>query len=408
MAKLTRRSVIAGLTAASVSPWRASARETWDVIVVGAGVFGAWTAEKLRREGQRVLLIDAWGPGNTRATSGGESRMTRGGYGADSVYTEMSLQSLEDWKRLSADASLPLFHNVGVLAFFGGPNDYASESYATMSELNIPVEQLGRDDLAKRWPQVNWSDIEFGLHEPSFGALMARRSVAQLVKTFTDNGGTYRQAEILPSKGDGPIEQLRTRSGETLEAGAYVFACGPWLTKLFPNLLGNRLFVTKQEVFYFRPSAGDSRFAPAALPGWADFSGNSILYGFPDLESRGFKIANDGHGPRINPDANDRLPDAAGLAEVRDYMAMRFPGLNGAPLSEARVCQYENSANGDFLIDRHPNSPNTVLVGMGSGHGFKHGPAVGAHAAALVLGDNPPHERFSLETKATRQQRAVH
>lgn len=408
MGKPTRRSVMAGLVAAPLAGLPAHAQTVWDVIVVGAGVFGAWTAEKLQRKGQRVLLVDAWGPGHARATSGGESRMTRGGYGADNIYTTMAYESLEDWRRLSADARLPLFHNIGVLAFFGSENDYASESYNTMQAQGIPVERLERRALEARWPKVDWSGVSFGLHEPTFGALMARRGVAQVVQTFVENGGEYRQAEILPPNADKPVLRLNTATGETLEAGTYVFACGPWLAKLFPHLLGSRLFVTKQEVFYFRPPAGDNSFLPAYLPGWADFSGSSILYGFPDLESRGFKIADDGHGPRIDPDRNDRMPDAAGLKAVRDYMAMRFPALKGAPLSEARVCQYENSANGDLLIDRHPENSKVILVGMGSGHGFKHGPAVGERAAGLALGTEATHQRFSLATKQSEQKRAVH
>ena len=140
-------------------------------------------------------------------------------------------------------------------------------------------------------------------------------------------------------------------------------------------------------MFFFRPEAGDERFGPDALPGWADFNAGDIFYGFPDLEGRGFKIAHDLHGPPIDPDEGDRTPSPAALAEVRAYMERRFPGLRGAPLSEARVCQYENSANGDLLIDCAPGPcPTSLLVGAGSGHGFKHGPAVGAYAARLRHG----------------------
>jgi glycine/D-amino acid oxidase-like deaminating enzyme len=196
---------------------------------------------------------------------------------------------------------------------------------------------------------------------------------------------------------------------EKLCADRFVFACGPWLPKLFPDLLGRRIFPTRQEVFFFRPPAGDGRFGLGALPGWADFNAGDIFYGCPDLEGRGFKIAHDLHGPPIDPDLGDRSPSPAALAEARAYMERRFPGLRGAPLNEARVCQYENSANGDFLIDRHPDRPNVALVGAGSGHGFKHGPAVGAYAARLV-GDSlaDPEPRFSIASKGERQDRSVH
>jgi len=194
-----------------------------------------------------------------------------------------------------------------------------------------------------------------------------------------------------------------------LSASRFVFACGPWLPKVFPEILGQRIFPTRQEVFFFAPPAGDPSFEPAHLPGWADFNDGDIFYGMPDLESRGFKVAHDQHGPPIDPDVGDRIPTPKAIADVREYMKRRFPAVADRPLVEARVCQYENSSNGDFLIDRHPQFENVVLVGAGSGHGFKHGPAVGRYAAGLVNGTNKSVEaRFSLQSKAEKQRRDVH
>jgi glycine/D-amino acid oxidase-like deaminating enzyme len=333
--------------------------------------------------------------------------MTRGGYGPDEIYTRMAWASLDEWRALSARAELPIFHPAGVLIFFHREEAYATGSLAVHRRLGLPIEQVGPAELARRWPQVDWSGIAFGLHEPDFGALMARRSVQTLVEEFVRAGGEYRRAAIAPPAGSARLGFLVAGSGERLEAERFVFACGPWLPKLFPAILGNRIFPTRQEIFFFTPPAGDGRFGAASLPGWADFDGD-FYYGFPDLEGRGFKIANDRHGPPADPDTLDRRPSEMGIADVRAYMARRFPALAGAPLSEARVCQYENSANGDFLIDRHPEWNNVLLVGGGSGHGFKHGPEVGRLAADLVLGRGAVEPRFSLATKATEQRRSVH
>jgi glycine/D-amino acid oxidase-like deaminating enzyme len=145
------------------------------------------------------------------------------------------------------------------------------------------------------------------------------------------------------------------------------------------------------------------------MPGWADFNGGDVYYGFPDLESRGVKFAHDTHGIVVDPDTQSRAPTRAALDEIIAFRDRRFPLLRGAPLTEARVCQYENSSNGDFLIDRHPDMANVVLVGGGSGHGFKHGPEVGRLAAALVSGGARQAEpRFALATKAEAQKREVH
>jgi sarcosine oxidase len=313
-----------------------------------------------------------------------------------------------------------VFHTTGVLFFSAAEDEYMTSSIAVNRRLGLPVEVMDRGQLAARYPAIDFAGVAIGFLEPRFGVLMARRAVQTLVAEFVRAGGTYVQARVRgpelkkegrasTSSAQTELERLNTENGETISAGSYVFAAGPWLPKLFPALLGKRIFPTRQEVFYFAPPAGDARFLPGRLPGWADFNQGDIFYGMPDLEARGFKIAHDAHGPSMDPDAGDRLPSPAQLERVRTYLARRFPAIARAPLNEARVCQYENSANGDFLIDRHPDWNNVVLAGGGSGHGFKHGPEVGRYAAALATDTlAAPEPRFSLASKGERQERAVH
>jgi monomeric sarcosine oxidase len=413
MPPVTRRTALVGAAAALAAPALVRAQSLGGgarVVVVGAGVFGAWTAEHLRRAGAKVLLLDAWGPAHARASSGGESRMTRAAYGRDEVYTRMALDSLAEWKALSARSELPLFHPHGVLFFASGPDAQIADSAAVHRRLGLPSEVLTPAEMRRRFPQIDFTGVTVGIYEPQFGALMARRAVQELVASYIPTGGLYEREAVLPpiASGNG-LRAVRTRSGRTIEADAFVFACGPWLPKLFPTLLGGRIFPTRQEIFFFAPEPGDSRYLPDRFPGWADFNNGDVYYGFPDLEARGFKIAHDAHGPAMDPDLGDRVPSAQALADVRAFMARRFPALAGRPLSEARVCQYENSANGDFLIDRHPQMTNVLLVGGGSGHGFKHGPAVGRYAAELLTGKLvQPEPRFSLATKGKTQRRDVH
>jgi monomeric sarcosine oxidase len=418
MTRINRRTLIvssAAAVAAASLPKGGEARSRApapdaDTIVIGAGVFGAWTAARLRDAGKDVMLIDAWGPAHARASSGGESRLTRGSYGADEVYTRMALDSLTEWRALSARAGLPIFHPLGILFFFPEADPFLDQTMAVHRRLGLPTELLDAAAMRRRFPQIDFTGVAAGVYEPQFGALMARRSVQTLVAEFVAHGGRYRQAQVQAPAGSGrALSHITTASGETLRANRFVFACGPWLGRVFPDLLGRRIFPTRQEVFFFAPAPGDTRFEAGRLPGWADFNGGDIYYGFPDLEGRGFKIAHDAHGAPIDPDTGDRTPSPEALADVRAFMARRFPALAGRPLSESRVCQYENSSNGDFLIDRHPGYDNVVLVGGGSGHGFKHGPAVGRYAADLLLGTlAAPEPRFSLATKAEGQARAVH
>ena len=379
------------------------------IVVVGAGVFGAWTAVHLLRAGHRVTLVDAWGPAHSRASSGGESRLTRGAYGKDDVYTRMAFDSLKEWKALSAISGLPVFHDCGILFFFPTEEPYVSDSLAAHKAMGIETRALNRTAMSRKFPMIDFAGIEIGLYEPAFGALMARRAVQMLVDAFDQRGGTYLEAFVRPPSAAGAaLKELNLSDGSKLTADRFVFAAGPWLPKLFPDVIGPRILPTRQEVFYFAPPAGDRRFLPAAMPGWADFNGGDIFYGFPDLEGRGVKFAHDQHGVEVDPDTQSRRPTDAALAEIVAFRDRRFPALRGAPLIGAEVCQYENSSNGDFLIDIHPALTNVLLVGGGSGHGFKHGPEVGRYAAARLFGAVKPQPRFSLATKSETHRREVH
>jgi len=377
----------------------------YDVAVIGAGVFGAWTAWHLGRRGQRVLLADAYGPGNARASSAGESRIIRMGYGADELYTRWSLRSLAQWKEFFATTRQALFHETGVLWLAGKEDARVRQSAETLRRCGVAVEELSRSELERRYPQIGLHGITNGLLEPHSGVLMARRAVAEVVGDAIKRGVEYRVAHIAEPHAAGAIGAVKTSSGERIEAGAFVFACGAWLGKIFPDVLGSRIFPSRQEVFFFGVPAGDARFAPPALPTWL-FQEDEI-YGMPDLESRGLKIAVDRHGERVDPDTQSRLASAEGAEEARRFVEQRFPGLRGAPIVETRVCQYENTWNGDFLIDRHPEMENVWFVGGGSGHGFKHGPAVGEYVAQRILEGGAKEERFSLASKETVQRRSV-
>ena len=378
---------------------------TWDVAVIGAGCFGAWTALSLRRKGFSVVLVDKYGPANARSSSGGESRIIRMGYGPDELYTRMALGSLGAWQRLADETREPLFHRTGVLWLARAGDRYTADTLATLERVGVPYEALDAPAIRARYPQFVLDDDVWGIFEPESGALMARRAVQAVVREAVRAGVDYRAAAVAPPEPRGRLPAVRSGDGAEIAAGAFVFACGPWLPRVFPALLGARIFPTRQEVFFFGPPPGDERFAPPRMPTWIDFGAE--IYGLPDLESRGFKLGPDRHGGPIDPDLDERLVAAASVERVRSFLARRFPALAAAPLVEARVCQYENTSNGDFLIDRHPDAGNAWLAGGGSGHGFKHGPAVGEYVAERLAGDGTPEPRFGLATKRAVKQRAV-
>lgn len=176
------------------------------------------------------------------------------------------------------------------------------------------------------------------------------------------------------------------------------------MPQVFPDVIGRRIVATRQEVFFFATPAGDTRYDFGALPVWVHV-GERLVYGVPAHERRGLKVADDTAGEEVDPTAMERVPSAAGLASARAILRQRFPALADAPLVEARVCQYEASTDGHYLVDRHPQFENVWLVGGGSGHGFKMGPAIGEHVAALVQGRAAVHPLFAYGRLRPRPNR---
>jgi sarcosine oxidase len=380
----------------------------YEVAVIGAGCFGAWCAWHLTRARRRVLLVDAYGPGNNRSSSGGETRIIRMGYGADEIYTHSSLRSLERWRSLFRETEPSLFRETGVLWLAPPEHGPTLDTVTTLARLGVAHEVLDPADLRQRYPQMALEEGTWGLLEPQSGVLMARRAVQTVVDDAVRRGCDLQRVAALPLAAPlaRVLDHVSTESGAPLVADHFVFACGPWLPKLLPDVLGERIFPTRQEVFFFGTPPGDRRFSPEALPTWIDF-GIHEAYGMPDLDGRGFKVAPDRHGPAFDPDHGDRLVPAESVSRVREFLARRFPALAEAPLLETRVCQYENTSSGDFVIDRHPTLENVWIAGGGSGHGFKHGPAVGEQLARQLLEGAPAEPRYALSAKDSRQKRVV-
>ena len=379
-----------------------------DVVVIGAGVFGAWTAHHLAKGGASVTLVDAYGPGNSRSSSGDESRILRCGYGPDEIYSHFARRSREIWRELEAehDPALPFWHPCGMLWTATTDDSYLAQTLATLERGHFSVERLDRSALRRRYPQFEPGEVVRAMLEPDAGVLMARRSIQVLAADLSRRGVRVVRARAVPPTVRGAVESIQLTDGTGLSARSYVFACGAWLSGMFPAVLGPKITPTRQVVMYFGTPPGDEHFVAARMPAWIDFG--TGMYTIPDLEGRGVKVGIDTHGPRFDPDTGDRTLDAASIDAARAWLRRRIPVLADAPLVESRVCQYENTSNGDFLIDRHPELANVWLVGGGSGHGFKHGPAVGEEAARLVLTGRDAHPRFALATKGAEARRAVY
>lgn len=364
-----------------------------DVVVVGAGAFGAWTALSLQRAGARVTLVDAWGPGNARASSGGETRAIRCTYGGERIYSRWTARAFELWREAEAQWGVKLLQVTGALWLCGDDDGYVRASLPHLAELGLAIERLEPNDASRRYPQISFDGVAHAYFEEQAGTLFARRACAAVTDAFLREGGAYRCAQVRPERiANAALAGVALSDGSRLEADAFVFACGPWLAKLFPDVLG-ALAVSRQEVHYFGTPPGPS-FTEAALPIWVDLQLG--YYGLPASERRGFKLAGDDRGPAFDATAGDRRPTDECVEASRRFLARRFPELANAPLLEHRVCQYTNTPDGHLVVDRHPGAANVWLVGGGSGHGFKLGPALGEVVARWVHDGEPADPQLAI------------
>lgn len=381
---------------------------TWDVAVVGAGVFGAWTAYEMSKSGKKVLLLDGYGTANPLSSSGAESRIMRTAYGANETYTRFACESLPAWMELFRASGLDpycLFLKTGVLWLGKREGDLLAASREAMSKFGVRFEVLVEDEIRKRYPWIDpGSEVE-AILEPDAGVLLAEKCVRTVVQAARQRGVAFLQEAVQVPIAD--PSDIRTDSGIPIEADIYVFACGAWLPKVFPTLLGKTIRPTKQEHFFFAVPPGSRDFSPQQMPAWIDDTDPKMPYGLPEIGGQGVKMGFHRLGPPFDPDTGDRSVSPQAVEEARSYLEARFPTLKDAPLIASKVCQYENSPTGEFLIDRHPDFPNVWFVGGGSGHGFKHGPAVGAYVAGRALGLLPEHQPFTLAAANPTHQRAV-
>lgn len=366
------------------------------IAVIGAGAFGGWTAHHLLKKGYDVTLLDVFGPGNSRASSGGDSRVIRGIYGEDKIYVDLVARSFKLWKRYQKQWQQSLYFPTGALWFFQVDDTYAQKSLPIVNQAGLKSEQLSKKEVEKKFPQIDLNGLKSFYFEHEAGYLPARHCCQVVLENFVKRGGEYKQLAVEPGKIlNNKLTELILSDGSKLNADSYVFACGPWLSKIFPNALKDIITPTRQEVFFFGTPYGDSSLFESNMPVWVDF-GKKIWYGIPGADWRGFKVADDTRGAEFDPTSGDRTASETGLESARNYLAKRFPSMKDAPLLESRVCQYENSPDGNYIIDKHPEAENTWVIGGGSGHGFKLGPALGEFVADRVIGNKRIDPFFAL------------
>jgi glycine/D-amino acid oxidase-like deaminating enzyme len=277
------------------------------------------------------------------------------------------------------------------------PNEPVAQYEAeqrVFTKLRIPFELLTADECRKRWPQGGFDGDIRAFYEPRAGTVKARESIIAATENFVAKGGRTQIAMAAPGDAaGGKLASLRLSDGSSLSTGIAIFACGPWLPTVLPDVLTNYIQRVRSEIFYVGSPPGDLSYHWERFPNIWNGGGG---YSLSDVDY-GYKVA---PGMRaslpIDPDHDERIVSPIMEDMARRFVAHRAPGLVGQPMVASRVCSLENSDNEHFIIDIHPAYSNLWIAGGGSGHGFKMGPVTGEYIADRVLGIADPAEEKAL------------
>jgi glycine/D-amino acid oxidase-like deaminating enzyme len=377
---------------------RAATATAAEIVVVGAGAFGGWTALYLREMGHSVTLIDQYGPGNARATSGGESRQIRAVYGEREIYTRWVLQAFDRWQAREAEWGKKLFYRTGQLSLAPQWTKELLETRQVFDRLGVKYDIVKPDDLARQYPQMNTRGIEAAMSTPSTGVLKAREGCVAVAQAFEKKGGRFVTAKVeLGTRAGNALQDVALSTGRRVPAQSFVFACGPWLPKVFPSVMKNKLATPRRAVFFYGTPPGDHRFTWPNFPTWSVDN----AYGFPCIEGRGFKVVPTFERELVDPDTQQHALTPDELRKGRAFADKWFPALAQQPLVDSRICQREDSVDDHFIVQQHPELANVWIVGGGSGHGYKHGIMLGDYVAHRVVGnDTQPELAATFALKA--------
>lgn len=376
-----------------------------DVVVVGAGNFGAWTALNLQRGGMNVLLVDQYGPGNSRSASGGETRGVRSSYGGRETglqWAEWAIRSMQKWKEWDeqyTDAMLPrLYYETGDLIMRDELSFSMEMSMENWDTLGHGYELLTPDEVRYRWPQIHTPGMEYATYEPSAGVVRARRAIESVARVFQQEGGKILITKAAHGDVDGrTLQNVHLANGDRLEAGLFVYATGAWFHLFLPELLGKRYSANAiGHVYYFSTPPGDDSYQWPNCPSY----GVPGCTGWPALpgDNRGFRIRTGGDRGD-DPDTSRRWIPEDRHARPREILADFFPALAQRVINETRACHYCSTVSRNFLIDTHPDLDNVWLAGGGQAESFKQGPVLGEYIAGRIFGtenDAELNESFRL------------
>jgi sarcosine oxidase len=360
---------------------------TFDVIVLGLGAMGSAAAAHLAGRGQRVLGLDQFTSPHDHGSTHGRSRVIRQAYYEDPAYVPLLLRTYELWRELERTSGKQLLTVTGGLMLGAADSAVVSGSLRSARRHGLAHELLDAKEIRKRFPQFSPEPDTVALFEQNGGFVRPEECVRSHLDEAARRGATLHfEDEVLSWNADSNRVRVNTRRGG-YEAGQLVICAGPWTSKVLADL-ALPLKVERQVQFWFEPVGGIEPFLPERFPIWLwETRDGAHPYGLPacDGPDEGVKVAlhHGGIHPICAPDTIERNISDDEIAKAREYISARVPALTGRCV-RAVTCMYTNTPDEHFLIDRHPQLANVVIVSACSGHGFKFCPVIGEIVADLI------------------------
>ncbi len=367
----------------------------FDTIVVGLGAMGGATLHQLARRGGAVLGIDRFAPPHDHGSSHGDTRITRLAIGEGDHLTPLVQRSHQLWRQIEAEADADLFTVNGELIISSPARtatthveNFFEHTLAAARDHGIAHERLDAGDIRRRFPQFAVRDNETGYYEPGAGFVRVERALRAQLDLASRHGAQIHTGETFTGwrREAGGVRVTTDKAAYT--AGKLILAAGPWMPQLLGRDFAGLFRVLRQVLFWFEVSRNFDRFVPARCPVfiWELQTGDQVIYGFPAIDGPkgGVKLATEQYLEETAPDALRREVGADEIAAMYDtFIAPHLPDL-GSDCVRTAACLYTLAPDAGFVIDRHPDCGNVIIVSACSGHGFKHSPAIGEALAQLV------------------------
>jgi len=384
--------------------------KTSEVLIVGAGVFGASAALELAHRGHAVTLVDPGPLPHPRASSTDISKMVRADYGNDLFYTRLGREAIAGWRKWNAESGQTLYHETGFLILTSQeiqPGGFEYDSRELLQSLGQGVERMNGTKLQERYPAWNPEIFPDGYYNPAAGWAESANVVQWLLDRARRAGVVLREGESMQAllTSGSRVEGIRTESGNQLRADAVIVAAGAWTPTLLP-WMNAAVRCVGQPVYYLQPDHPE-RYVAERFPPWAADIANTGWYGFPVQRDGTLKIANHGTGIPANP-VTDTVVPAEMDSALTGFLERTFPDLADTPIKSRRLCFYCDSWDGDFWIDRDPDHEGLFVATGGSGHGFKFAPVMGKLIADRFEGkENEWAPRFRWRPVGARKAEAA-